>query len=180
MLLALGLAILASLALACGNGEPEVPPGAEFGVESSAFAEGEVIPLRYTCDGDDVSPPISWEAPPPDTRSFALVVHDPDAPMGTWYHWILYNIPADVRQLPEDIPSAATVAGVGIQGTNSWGRPGYGGPCPPVSSEHRYFFALYALDTELALAPGADRDGLVEAMTGHILARGQLMGRFSR
>ena len=141
---------------------------------SSAFGEGEVIPERYTCDGEDVSPPLAWERGPAGTVTYALVMDDPDAPAGTWVHWVLFNLPDDRRQLAEDVTADA-----GAQGTNSWGRTGYGGPCPP-SGQHRYLFKLYALDTELALEAGADKETLLAAMEGHVLANGQLTGVYER
>ena len=148
---------------------------------STAFAQGQAIPAKYTCVGDaasslkDVSPPLIWGEPPPDTQSFALIMDDPDAPNGTWDHWILFNIPASTRELPESMPVNSGFPG----GNNSWGRTGYGGPCPP-SGTHRYFFRLYALDEMLAISPGATKGELEKAMVGHILAQGELMGTFTK
>jgi Raf kinase inhibitor-like YbhB/YbcL family protein len=152
----------------------------EMQVQSSAFSAGEPIPPQYTCDGDDLSPPLSWSEPPAGTQSLALTCDDPDAPGGTWDHWVLFNIPASVRSLPEGIPSDEVVAGVGTHGSNSWKRIGYGGPCPPQGSTHRYEFKLYALDMALDLEPGASKRDLEKAMSGHILAAGQLTGRYGR
>jgi Raf kinase inhibitor-like YbhB/YbcL family protein len=152
----------------------------EMQVQSSAFSAGEPIPPQYTCDGDDLSPPLSWSEPPAGTQSLALTCDDPDAPGGTWDHWVLFNIPASVRSLPEGIPSDEVVAGVGTHGSNSWKRIGYGGPCPPQGSTHRYEFKLYALDMALNLEPGASKRDLEKAMSGHILAAGQLTGRYGR
>jgi Raf kinase inhibitor-like YbhB/YbcL family protein len=146
-----------------------------FELTSSAFAPGEPIPAKYSCDGEDVSPPLSWSEPPPDTQSFALIMDDPDAPVGTWDHWVLFNLPADSRALPE----RAGRPGNSIEGKNSWGRTGYGGPCPP-RGRHRYFFKLYALDTNLSLGSGTTKAQLLQAMTGHILAQTELMGTYSR
>jgi Raf kinase inhibitor-like YbhB/YbcL family protein len=141
---------------------------------SSAFAEGETIPKKYSCDGDNVSPPLSWSDLPDGTMSLALIMDDPDAPAGTWVHWVLYNIPADQNGLIEG------VRGVGIEGKNTSGKQSYGGPCPPRGPAHRYFFKIYALDTILDLDTGATKADLERAMQGHILAQGELMGKFQR
>ncbi|KKL66619.1 hypothetical protein LCGC14_2143140, partial [marine sediment metagenome] len=122
-----------------------------------AFGNGDPIPTKYTCDDQDISPPLQWGDPPEGTRSFALICDDPDAPVGTWVHWVLYNLPASARDLPEAVPSDAELSGGGRHGQNSWRRPGYGGPCPPGGT-HRYFFKLYALDDELDLAAGVAVD----------------------
>jgi len=152
---------------------------APFELTSTAFASGETIPQQYTCDGDDVSPPLAWSDPPPGTQSFALIADDPDAPVGTWVHWVLYNLPAEARALPEAIPAGAELADGSRHGKNGWGRPGYGGPCPP-SGTHRYFFRLYALDTALNLAAGASNKQVLQAMEGHVLAETELMGIYTR
>jgi Raf kinase inhibitor-like YbhB/YbcL family protein len=152
----------------------------EMQVQSSAFSDGEPIPPRHTCDGADISPPLSWFEPPTGTQSLALTCDDPDAPGGTWDHWVLFNIPASVRSLSEGIPPDEVVAGVGMQGSNSWKRIGYGGPCPPKGSTHHYDFKLYALDRVLDLDPGASKRDLEKAMSGHILATGQLTGQYGR
>lgn len=146
---------------------------------SEAFSDGTTIPKRFTCDGEDISPPLSWSGLPAETRSLALICDDPDAPVGTWDHWVLFNIPATATGLPEDVPATATLADGSVHGNNSWGRLGYGGPCPPGGT-HRYFFKLYALDIELDLKTGATKSQLVKAMEGHILAQGQLMGKYRR
>jgi Raf kinase inhibitor-like YbhB/YbcL family protein len=146
---------------------------------SSAFIEWAMIPQRYSCDGEDISPPIAWSNVPPGTRSFALICDDPDAPVGTWDHWVVYNIPAHVTSLNEGIAEKSIVDNGAVHGNNSWGRIGYGGPCPP-SGTHRYFFKIFALDTLLDLKSGSTSSQLVNAMEGHILAQGQLMGRYQR
>jgi len=152
---------------------------------SSAFSQGQPIPPQYSCVGDaaasrkDVSPSLTWGEPPEGTRSFALIMDDPDAPGGTWVHWVLFNIPATARGLPESIGANATLPDGSIGGNNSWGRTGYGGPCPPGGT-HRYFFKVYALDEMLAISPGASKGELEKAMTGHILAQGELMGTFTK
>ncbi|KPK94975.1 MAG: hypothetical protein AMJ88_02560 [Anaerolineae bacterium SM23_ 63] len=150
-----------------------------FMLSSTSFTEGDPIPQRYSCDGEDISPPMQWTDPPEDTVSFALIVDDPDAPVGTWVHWVLYNLPADTRSLPEAFPSDADLPDGGKNGENSWGRLGYGGPCPPGGT-HRYFFKLYALDLMLDIAAGATKDQLLQAMEGHILAESDLMGTYTR
>jgi Raf kinase inhibitor-like YbhB/YbcL family protein len=151
-------------------------------ITSDAFVSGQSIPAKYTCTGKNISPAITWGDPPAGTQSFALIMDDPDAPMGTWVHWVLYNIPADRRSLEEALPvTGKNVANTNsiFVGTNSWGNIGYGGPCPP-SGTHRYCFKLYALDTTISLLPGATKDELLREMKGHILAQGELMGTFSK
>jgi Raf kinase inhibitor-like YbhB/YbcL family protein len=148
-------------------------------LESSAFAANGLIPPKYTCDGQNISPPIQWDQPPAETQSFALIVDDPDAPGRTFVHWVVYDIPAVVCELPQQVPTQKTLANGSIQGKNDFGKFGYGGPCPP-SGTHRYFFKLYALDKTLGLAEGATKDKVLAAMEGHILASVELIGRYSR
>jgi Raf kinase inhibitor-like YbhB/YbcL family protein len=150
-----------------------------FVLNSSAFDPDQPIPVKYTCDDEDVSPPLEWHDPPEDTASFALIVDDPDAPGGTWVHWVLYNLPAEIRNLAQGVPSGAALADGGLNGRNSWKHLGYGGPCPPGGT-HRYYFRLYALDTVLELDGEPDKDQLVRAMEGHILAQTDLMGTYAR
>ncbi len=146
---------------------------------SPAFQEGGMIPVKYTCDGEDVSPPLSWSGIPDNAESLVLVSDDPDAPMGTWVHWIVYNIPANLKGFEEGI-SRGGLSGKGIlQGTTDFRRQEYGGPCPPAGT-HRYYFTLYALDASLKVAPGASKKQLDAAMQGHVLAKAQLMGRYAR
>jgi Raf kinase inhibitor-like YbhB/YbcL family protein len=177
------LVVLCTLA-ACRGGaeEPQVPDtgGGSLQLESSVFRTGEDIPRRYTCDGDDVSPPLSWSERPEGTQSLALLCDDPDAPAGTWTHWVLFNIPPAKRSLPEGIPPNEVIEGLGVHGSNSWRRVGYGGPCPPRGPAHRYQFKLVALDTMLELPAGASKEDLERALRGHILAEGELMGRYGR
>ena len=150
-------------------------------LKSDAFGNGQSIPAKYSCSGKNISPALTWSEPPAGTQSFALIVDDPDAPMGTWVHWVLYNIPAGARSLPEDLP----IKGKNIEpeaiyfGKNSSGNIRYDGPCPP-SGTHRYYFKLYALDTLIGLLPGASKEDLLREMQGHILAQGELMGTFSK
>jgi hypothetical protein len=148
-------------------------------VESSAFSEGGAIPRQHTCDGRDSSPPLSWSGVPEAAKSLALICDDPDAPGKTWVHWVLYNLPAATRALPEGVPPGKTLSEGGAQGTNDFRKLGYGGPCPPGGT-HRYLFKLFALDREVALSPGATKDELLRAMEGHVLAEGKLTGKYSR
>ena len=148
-------------------------------VKSTVFDEGGSIPKRYTCDGPDVSPPLSWTQPPDGTKNLVLICDDPDAPMGTWVHWVLYGLSPGTLELPEGVPTNKKVLGGAKQGTNDFRRIGYGGPCPPGGT-HRYYFKLYAVDIELSLSAGATKKEVLKAIEGHILAEGQLMGRYSR
>jgi Raf kinase inhibitor-like YbhB/YbcL family protein len=149
-----------------------------FRLTSPAFADGAFIPARYTCDGENLSPPLEWEDPPAGTRSFALIVDDPDAPVGTFTHWVLFDVPGSARSLAEAPPQKT----VGLSGRNDFGRSGYGGPCPPRGhGAHRYFFRLSALDVDsLKLAAGARRSEVEGAIKGHVLGVAQLMGRYER
>lgn len=149
-------------------------------IKSSAFGNGEMIPVKYTCDGADFSPSLEWTAGPAGTKSFALICDDPDAPMGTWVHWVIYDIPAAATMLAEGITREKDLPGGGTQGINDFRRTGYGGPCPPGGRTHRYFFKLYALDAALGLKPGITKDQLLKAMKGHVLAEAQLMGTYKR
>ena len=148
-------------------------------ITSSAFEDGGLIPPKYTCDGADISPPLQWEAVPKGTGSIALICDDPDAPMGTFVHWVLFNLPADTKELAENIPTDRVLPNGAKQGITDFRRIGYGGPCPP-SGTHRYFLKIYALDTELDLAPGAGKPDLLNAMEGHILGKGELIGKYKR
>lgn len=143
-------------------------------ITSSAFNDGDRIPRIYTCDDQNVSPPISWTGVPNNTLSLALIMDDPDAPMGTWVHWVLYNLSPDLAGLDQG------KTGVGTEGTNDFKRLGYGGPCPPKGSNHRYFIKIYALDTMLDLKEGDTKAQVENAMRGHILAQGQWMGKYGR
>lgn len=153
--------------------------GEKMQITSSAFTEGNMIPAKYTCDGKDISPPLEWKDIPAGTKSLAIINDDPDAPVGTWVHWVIYNIPPNMTKLDENVkPEKESKNGM-RQGNNDWPRIGYGGPCPP-SGTHRYYFKLYALDTLLDLNPGATKAQLIKAMKGHILSEAQLMGKYSR
>lgn len=151
-----------------------------FELTSSAFKEGERIPDRHTCEGEDVSPPLHWSVPPASTKSFALIADDPDAPGGPWVHWVIYNLSLDLRGLPEGIPAKDHWLDGALQGLTDFKRVGYGGPCPPPGKPHRYYFKLYALDAILNLKPRASKSQVLEACKGHVLAEAQLMGRFGR
>jgi len=146
---------------------------------STAFKEGQPIPATYTCKGVNVSPPLEWSGVPKTAKTVAIIADDPDAPGGTWVHWVLYNLPADNIGLVENVPATENLKAGGFQGKNSSGKIGYDGPCPP-SGTHRYFFKFYALDGELPLKAGATNPELLKAMEGHIVAQGQLMGTFGR
>jgi hypothetical protein len=150
-----------------------------FVLQSSAFKEGDMIPSHYTCDGNDISPSLSWTAPPPGTKTFALICDDPDAPGGTWTHWLLWNLSADIRELREAVPTTETIT-QGKQGKNDFNKIGYGGPCPPQGKAHRYYFKLYALDVKLNSPSETTKQPLLEAMKGHILMETQLMGQYQR
>jgi Raf kinase inhibitor-like YbhB/YbcL family protein len=147
---------------------------------STAFQEGETIPKEYTGDGKDVSPPLKWSGTPESTKSLALICEDPDAPRGLWVHWVLYNVPPGPGELAEGIPTEPSLPGGARQGKNDFGKIGYGGPAPPKGKPHRYYFRIYALDTTLDLKEGATRQELLDAMKGHVLAEGQLMGKYQR
>jgi len=149
-------------------------------LKSPAFKNGDYIPPAYTCKGRDVSPPLEWAGIPEGTKSLALISDDPDAPMGEWVHWVMYDIPADKKGLPEGVKKSDTLADGSKQGMTDFGRVGYGGPCPPPGKPHRYVFALYALDTNVDLEPGMDKDSVLEAIKGHVLEEARLTGLFKR
>jgi len=179
------VAFLVTGLCSCRNGEKDmarttVPADvATIQVRSSAFEEGGMIPKQYACDGEDVSPPLSWESGPEGTRSIALIVDDPDAPRGTFVHWVLYDLRGNTRELPENTPRDKTLSDGARQGVNSASRIGYMGPCLP-SGTHRYFFKVYALDAMTNLPPGKSKADLLQAMKGHILAQGQIMGTYKK
>ncbi len=151
-----------------------------FELKSSAFLEGAAIPRQYTCEGKDISPQLSWKDAPQGTVTFALICDDPDAPVGIWVHWVIYNIPSDVNKLPEGVSTSAKLSDGSQQGINDFGRPGYGGACPPPGRPHRYFFKLYALDTKLDIRGRVTKEVLTNAMDGHILAEANLTGTYKR
>ena len=147
---------------------------------STAFSEGESIPSKYTCDGENISPPLSWTGVPAGTKSLALIVDDPDAPAGIWVHWVLYDLAATTTELPQGLPKSQYIPGGAKQGLNDFKHLGYGGPCPPAGKAHRYYLKLYALDRVLELKPGATKKEVERAIEKHTLAHGQLMGAYKR
>ena len=154
--------------------------GGAMELKSSAFQSGAAIPRKHTCDADDVSPRLSWSNVPAGAKTFSLIVDDPDAPGGTWVHWVIYDLPADTKELAEAVGKTETLANGAKQGLNDFRRVGYGGSCPPAGRPHRYFFKLYALDEPTNLKPRANKGQLLAAMKGHILAETELIGRYNR
>lgn len=149
-------------------------------LKSAGFLEGADIPKLYSCEGEDLSPELEWSGPPAGAKSFALVCDDPDAPAGTWVHWVIYNIPGNSSSLPRGVAKKARLENGALQGLNSWPKTGYNGPCPPPGKPHRYFFRLYALDSKLDLKENATEEELLKAVKGRILAEAELMGRYKR
>lgn len=162
------------------QGAPAGGNAMAFTLRSPAFEHGATIPREHTCDGADRSPQLAWSDPPPGTKSFALVADDPDAPVGTWVHWVVYDLAAKARELPTGVPPRDEIEGGGRQGVNDFRRVGYGGPCPPPGPAHRYYFKLYALDAPTGLPARATKAALLKAIRGHVLAEAQLMGRYQR
>ena len=167
-------------AAACGTGPAKGEKTMALSLSSKSLTAGENIPKQFTCDGEDRSPELHWTEPPAGTKSLALIADDPDAPVGTWVHWVLFNLPADTRSLPENVPKKDTLENGALQGKNDFGKIGYGGPCPPPGKPHLYFFKLYALDATVNLKSSATKADLERAMKGHILAQGELMARYGR
>lgn len=172
-------AFIIGLALACCGAPEKMEPG-HLQLTSSAFAEGGVIPSKYTCDDKNVSPPLKWSGVPGTAKSLALIADDPDAPSGTWVHWVVYDVPATVSELPEDVAKTQFIAANARQGLNDFKHLGYGGPCPPAGKPHRYFFKLYALDKLLELKPAATKKEVERAMEKHIVGQSKLMGIYNR
>jgi Raf kinase inhibitor-like YbhB/YbcL family protein len=158
----------------------EDPQEGTMKISSDAFAANETIPKKFTCDGPDVSPKLTWSEPPAKTQGFALIMDDPDAPAGTWVHWVLFDLPAETRELAEGVAKQEQLANGARQGRNDFGKIGYGGPCPPPGNPHRYFFKLYALDAKLNLKASATKADVERAMHGHSLAHAELIGRYGR
>jgi len=169
----LGCALLA-------GGATTLKSAPSMNMTSSALASGQPIPQKYTCQGDDISPPLAWTDVPAGAKGLALIAEDPDAPMGTWVHWVVYDLPPTATGLPENVAPTQYITGNAKQGLNDFHRLGYGGPCPPPGKPHRYYFKLYALDRTLDLKPGATKKEVEAAMKGHVLAEGQLMGTYQR
>ena len=151
-----------------------------FSISSPSFQNGKDIPKKFTCDGDDVSPALSWTDPPQGVKSFALIADDPDAPRGTWTHWVLFDLPPSTSTLAEGLPKVGELPDGGRQGVNDFPKIGYGGPCPPPGKPHRYFFKLYALDNKLNLKAGASKQEVEQAMQNHILGKAEVMGKYGR
>jgi Raf kinase inhibitor-like YbhB/YbcL family protein len=149
-------------------------------LKSSAFQAGGDIPRKHTCDANDVSPELSWGNVPVGTRAFAMITDDPDAPAGTWVHWVIYDLPADTKELAEGVPTTEALTNGAKQGTNDFRKLGYGGPCPPPGLPHRYFFRLYALDAPTGLKPGASKQQLLKAIENHVLGEAEIIGRYKR
>ncbi len=177
--LAFAAALLAGFLTACDK-ENSPTKGATMKLTATAFADGQPIPPRHAFDDENFSPALQWSGAPPATKSLALICDDPDAPMGTWVHWVIYDLPPDATSLAEGVATSPELANGAKQGINDYERIGYGGPCPPPGNPHRYFFKLYALDTKLELKPGLTKKELLKAMDGHVLAEGQLMGTYQR
>jgi len=174
---AAGLLLLVAALPGCRD---SIARGQTMNLTSTSFKDGSQIPAKFTCSGANISPQLAWSAPPAATASLALTVADPDAPRGTWVHWVLYNLPAGTRALPEGLPALGQLPDGALQGRNDFGEIGYGGPCPPPGSPHHYVFTLYALDAKLNLPEGATRAQVEAAMQGHVLASGRLVGLFQR
>jgi len=197
-----GVAVISLLMLACGGSEsarrqtatptaspratiaprtvPKEAPPMPISLTSDAFEHEEPIPARFTCDGNGVSPALSWDEPPAATQSFALIMDDPDAPIGVFTHWVIYDIPKDARELPEAVENVERPSTGGTQGRNDSGRIGYSGPCPPGGDPHHYRFELYALDGSLDLRPGASKQEVLDAMMGHSVTTTALAGTYQR
>ena len=168
--------------LGCEFREAILPEKGEatLSLSSPAFEKGDGIPTKYTCEGQDVSPPLAWSEPPEGTQSFVLIMDDLDAPVGVFTHWVIFNIPPDTGGLPEAVPTQSQLTSGALQGKNDFGRIGYGGPCPPPGRLHRYQFSLYALGQSLDLKLDASKKQVVDAMQGHVLAQGQLTDTYQR
>ena len=186
------VAVLALLACGGAAATPTptaTPPGAQatpsspapaLTLSSPAFSSGGPIPPRYTCDGQDISPALTWTEAPAGTQTFAVIMDDPDAPVGVWDHWIAFNLPASLLELTEAQPKGYPLTAGGVKGKNSWGDSGYGGPCPPSGPAHTYRFILYAVDRSLDLDAGASKKEVLDALEGHVLAESLLTGTYGR
>jgi hypothetical protein len=181
ILLLLALVFAVPFLASCHHREQtsETPSGMALTLSSESLKDG-TVPKEFTCDGEDASPALAWTHPPHGAKSLAVTVTDPDASGGTFTHWVLFNLPANINGLPEGVPKQGQLAHGGRQGKTDFGKVGYGGPCPPAGSTHRYVFTLYALDSEVDVPAGAPRDHVEAAMQGHVLAKGELVGRYGR
>jgi Raf kinase inhibitor-like YbhB/YbcL family protein len=174
------LAVLFAGSILCLASDQATGAAMSFQISSTAFSGSQMIPKKFTCDGPDMSPQLSWKDAPAHTKTFALIMADPDAPAGTWVHWVVYNLPADKKELPEGVAKQEQLPDGALQGRNDFRKIGYGGPCPPPGKPHRYFFKLYALDIKLDLKAGASKADVERAMKGHVLGEAELIGRFGR
>jgi Raf kinase inhibitor-like YbhB/YbcL family protein len=174
------LGLMSSVALCAEESKAKKGRNMPITITSSAFAPGAAIPAKFTGDGANVSPPLTWSGVPSGTKSLALICDDPDAPAGTWVHWVLYGLPATASDVAEKAPASETLSNNAKQGKNDFQKIGYGGPAPPPGKPHRYFFKLYALDADPGLKAGATKQELLQAMKGHVLGEGQLMGTYQR
>jgi Raf kinase inhibitor-like YbhB/YbcL family protein len=177
--------LLVAINLACSKSDRSIPPDNRstsmmIKITSPSFAEGQSIPSKYTCDGENLSPPLNWDHVPEATKSLALICDDPDAPAGTWVHWVLYDLPGTTREMSEAVAPKEELPNGAKQGRNDFKQIGYGGPCPPKGQSHRYYFKLYALDNKLGLNSGMTDREVRNAMKGHILGEGSLMGSYKR
>jgi len=169
-----------SLLMATASASPAMAQESRFMIESAAFAQGGTIPRAHTCTGADTSPPMSWKGVPASAKAIAMVVDDPDAPSGTWVHWVIFDVPADLTRLDEGVPKTADLPSRARQGVNDFGRLGYNGPCPPPGPPHHYHFRMFALDSRLDLPANATAAQLEAAIKGHVVATGELVGTFGR
>jgi Raf kinase inhibitor-like YbhB/YbcL family protein len=181
VLMLLSLLILAAMVLSCApTPSPTPTPAPTLSLSSTAFKDGDNMPTKYTCSGQNVSPPLAWNAPPAGTQAFALIVDDPDAPSGVFTHWVLFNLPPSTRELAEGVPTQEQLPNDALQGKNDSGKIGYGGPCPPPGPSHRYRFNIYAIDKLLNLTAGTSKQQVLDAMQGHILAQALLTATYQR
>ncbi len=180
LFLLLGLPLIACQAQSQNQSQIKEGKTMAFQLQSPAFKHEGNIPVKHTCDGPDLSPPLQWKGVPQGTQSLVLICDDPDAPLGTWVHWVMYNIPPTRNALPEGVPPESTVLEGIVQGINDFKRIGYGGPCPPAGKPHRYFFKLYALDVPSDWESGLTKVAVLKKMEGHVLAETRLMGRYQR
>jgi Raf kinase inhibitor-like YbhB/YbcL family protein len=172
---------LAVIFTACGADNPATTGNImRIQVNSTAFAQGQPIPSRHAYDQEDISPDLQWSGVPSTAKSLALICDDPDAPVGTWVHWVIYDLAPSMTGLPEGTPKAMALDNGARQGMNDYKKVGYGGPCPPPGKPHRYFFKVYALDIKPDLTAGMTKKDLLKAMEGHVLAEGELMGTYQR
>lgn len=171
---------VAVISRANGSGPAQGEHAMAFALSSKSFPNGGDIAKKFTCDGADVSPQLAWTGAPAGSKSFTLIADDPDAPVGTWTHWVLYDLPPEANNLAEGAPKQPELPNGARQGRNDFGKIGYNGPCPPAGKPHRYFFKLYALDSKLNLKPGASKQEVEQAIAGHTLGKTEWMGRYQR